>query len=89
MTAKNTNPISLVIKTLNGMFLAVYNKFRQSKTARALLLIVIIKIAIFYGFFKSYLFPVHLKPKWDSDNHRIEEVTRSLITNHNNTNEDD
>jgi hypothetical protein len=89
MSKKSANLFSLVYKPIVGVFFSVYSKFRNSKTARALLIIVIVKIAIFYGFFKSYLFPVHLKPEWESDEHRIEEVTRSLITNHNKNNEDD
>jgi hypothetical protein len=61
----------------------VFVFFKNSKTARILLLIVIIKFSIFYGFFKSYLFPRYLKPKWETEEHRINEVTRTIINQQN------
>lgn len=83
--------MNLIIKVYNilkNTVIGIIDTFRQSKTARALLLIVIIKLSIFYGFFKSYWFPNHLKPEWESEQHRIEDVTNSLIYKHKNTEND-
>ncbi|HPF92904.1 MAG TPA: DUF4492 domain-containing protein [Tenuifilaceae bacterium] len=55
------------------------NTFRYSKLAKALLLIVLIKILIFYGFLKGFLYPRYLKPKWESDEHRSNEVMKDLL----------
>lgn len=53
--------------------------FRKSKLAKALLIIVLIKILIFYGFLKGFLYPRYLKPKWDSKEHRSNEVMKDLL----------
>lgn len=53
--------------------------FRNSKLAKALLIIVLIKIFIFYGFLKGFLYPRYLKPKWDSKEHRSNEVMKDLL----------
>ena len=53
--------------------------FRNSKLAKALLLIVLIKILIFYGFLKGFLYPRYLKPKWDSNEHRSNDVMNDLL----------
>ncbi|MGI6320676.1 MAG: DUF4492 domain-containing protein [Bacteroidales bacterium] len=55
--------------------------FRQSKIFRSLLIIVIIKFAIFYLFLKAFLYPRYLKPKWDSEEQRIEAITNDLTKN--------
>ncbi len=82
------NFIISFFKAFAGVLLNVYKTFRYSRLARALLIIVIIKFSIFYGFFKAYLYPRHLKPKWESEQHRIESVTEDLIKNSNTNNYD-
>lgn len=82
------NLLNKLSKIFKKFFIGIFETFRQSKTARTLLLIVIIKFSIFYGFFKSYWFPNHLKPEWESEQHRIEDVTNSLIYKHKKTEND-
>ena len=53
--------------------------FRKSKLAKALLIIVLIKILIFYGFLKEFLYPRFIKPKWDSKEHRSNDVMKDLL----------
>jgi hypothetical protein len=53
--------------------------FRNSGLARILLIIVLIKFIVFYGFLKGFLYPRYLKPQYESDNHRSEEVMRDLL----------
>ncbi len=62
-------------------FQSIFQYFRNSKTARVLLLIVLIKFSIFYGLFKSFLFPRYFKPKWESEQHRIDDVTKDITNN--------
>lgn len=62
--------------------------FRRSRTFRVLLIIVLFKFIIFYGFLKAFLYPRYLKPKWESEQHRIDSVTEDLIKNQNNKNHD-
>lgn len=52
---------------------------KRSKMAKILLIIILIKFLIFYGFLKGFLYPRYLKPKWESEQHRIESVTHDLI----------
>lgn len=61
----------------------IFNVFRQSRLARILLLIVLLKFLIFYGFLKGFLYPRYLKPKWESQEQRSEEVMQNLIQNKN------
>lgn len=53
--------------------------FRRSKVARILLLIVLFKFIVFYGFLKGFLYPRYLKPKWESDEHRSNHVINDLL----------
>lgn len=53
--------------------------FRNSKLAQVLLIIVLIKIFIFYGLLKGFIYPRYLKPKWDSKEHRSNEVMKDLL----------
>ncbi len=53
--------------------------FRNSKLAQALLIIVLIKIFIFYGLLKGFIYPRYLKPKWDSKEHRSNDVMKDLL----------
>lgn len=53
--------------------------FRNSKLAKVLLIIVLIKILIFYGLLKGFIYPRYLKPKWDSEEHRSNEVMKDLL----------
>lgn len=53
--------------------------FRNSKLAKALLIIVLIKILVFYGLLKGFIYPRYLKPKWDSEEHRSNEVMKDLL----------
>ncbi|MDD2195823.1 MAG: DUF4492 domain-containing protein [Bacteroidales bacterium] len=53
--------------------------FRNSKLAQVLLIIVLIKIFIFYGLLKGFIYPRYLKPKWDSKEHRSNDVMKDLL----------
>lgn len=79
MNNKSQTTLQKLLVFISAPFSVIYNFFRSSKTARVLLIIVIIKFSIFYGFFKSFLFPRYLKPKWESEEHRIEHVTKHII----------
>jgi len=67
---------------LKSIYTAIVGFFRSSRMARILLLIVLIKFAIFYGFLKGFLYPRYLKPKWQSEQHRIDAVTEDLLKQH-------
>ncbi len=56
-----------------------FNNIRKSRMAKILLLIIFFKFLIFYGLLKGFLYPRYLKPKWESEQHRIESVTEDLI----------
>lgn len=64
---------------MSRFFAYIYSKIADSRLVKILLIIVIIKFAIFYGFLKGYLYPVHLKPKYESPEHRSEEVLKRLL----------
>jgi hypothetical protein len=64
--------------TLSYIFRNIYTTFRYSRLAQALLIIVLLKVLIFYGFLKGYLYPKYLKPKWESDEHRSNQVIDDL-----------
>lgn len=51
----------------------------NSRLARLLLLIVFIKFIVFYGFLKGFLYPRYLKPQYENELHRSEQVMRDLI----------
>ncbi len=85
---KNENTINHIINIPHDIFKHIYGVFRSSRTARVLLLIVLIKLSLFYGFFKNYWFPTHLKPVWESEQHRIEDVTKTIISTPKNKNND-
>lgn len=72
------------MKALKDFFSNIPKTFRRSKTFRVLLIIVLFKFLIFYGFLKAYLYPRYLKPKWESEQHRIDSVTDDLIKNQKN-----
>ena len=59
-----------------GSILAI---FRRSSLARILLFILLIKFLVFYGFLKGFLYPRYLKPHYDSDQHRSEQVMKDLL----------
>jgi hypothetical protein len=60
-------------------FFHIYSKIAGSRLVKTLLIIIIIKFAVFYGFLKGYLYPVHLKPKYENNEHRSEEVLKRLL----------
>ncbi len=88
IVGRKKNIIKRIICVPHKIFKHIYDTFRKSRTARVLLIIVIIKLSIFYGFFKSYWFPVHLKPEWESEQHRIDDVTKKLLSTPKNKNND-
>jgi hypothetical protein len=57
----------------------IYRTFSQSRLAKSLLIIVLLKILIFYGFLKGFLYPRYLKPKWESEQHRSNQVMDDLL----------
>jgi hypothetical protein len=61
------------------LFAYIFKAIKSSQLAKILLLIVFLKILIFYGFLKGFLFPRYLKPKWESDEHRSNEVMKDLL----------
>lgn len=52
---------------------------QNSRLAKLLLLIIFIKFLIFYGFLKGFLYPKYLKPHYESDQHRSEQVIKDLL----------
>ena len=52
---------------------------RRSRLARILLFILLIKFLVFYGFLKGFLYPRYLKPNYESDQHRSEQVMKDLL----------
>ena len=76
------------MKALVDFFSNIPNVFRRSRMFRVLLIVVLFKFLIFYGFLKAFLYPRYLKPKWESEQHRIDSVTEDLIKNQNNKNHD-
>jgi len=61
-----------------GFFKSLYLPVKKSKLAKILLLIVFLKFLIFYGFLKGFLYPRYLKPKYESPEHRSEQVIQDL-----------
>ncbi len=70
------------LKTTAGIFSSGFELIRSSRLAKILLLIVFIKFMIFYGFLKGFLYPKYLKPHYESDAHRTEQVLHDLTTPH-------
>ena len=68
--------------SLAGMPAAVYQGIRASRLAKILLLIIGLKVLLFYGFLKGFLFPRYLKPHYESDAHRSEQVIDDLTKPH-------
>ena len=58
----------------------MYSTFQHSRLAKTLLLIVLIKILVFYGFLKGFLYPRYLKPKWESKEDRSNQVFEDLLS---------
>ncbi len=88
MLSRFNNFLYKNFRSFLGFFPFIYKYFKNSKTARILLIIVVIKFSIFYGFFKRYYFPKYLKPKWESEQHRIEDVTNRIINTNKKTEND-
>jgi len=74
--------VSQFLKTTAGIFSSGFELIRSSRLAKILLLIVFIKFMIFYGFLKGFLYPKYLKPHYESDAHRSEQVLDDLTTPH-------
>ncbi|MBW6496819.1 MAG: DUF4492 domain-containing protein [Bacteroidales bacterium] len=70
------------LKTIAGIFSSGFELIRSSRLAKILLLIVFIKFMIFYGFLKGFLYPKYLKPHYENDAHRTEQVLHDLTTPH-------
>lgn len=68
-----------ILAPIGQIFATILNTFRHSRLARILLLIFLIKFAIFYGFLKGFLYPRYLKPKWESDEQRSNQVLDNLL----------
>jgi hypothetical protein len=67
---------------ISRVFVSGFQMIRSSKLAKILLLIVFIKFLVFYGFLKGFLYPRYLKPHYESDKHRSEQVLHDLTTTH-------
>lgn len=61
------------------IFFSVYHYIKGSRLAKILIIILIIKMLIFHGLFQGYLFPKYFKPKWDSEQHQIEDVVKHIV----------
>lgn len=59
-------------------FTDAFRAVRASRLARILLLILLFKVIMFYGFLKGFLFPRYLKPRYESEEHRTEQVIQDL-----------
>ncbi len=66
-----------IFNSFKGVFSHVLFIIKGSRLAQVLLLVIFIKFLIFYGFFKGYLAP-KLRPKYDSQEHRTEEVIKHI-----------
>jgi hypothetical protein len=66
-----------ILGNVKNMFIQIVNKIKGSRLAQVLLMVIFIKFLIFYGFFKGYLAP-KLRPKYDSPEHRTEEVIKHI-----------
>jgi hypothetical protein len=64
---------------LQQAILYAYHKVSRSRLVKILLLIILLKFMVFYGFLKGYLYPRYLKPQYDSPQHRSEEVMKDLL----------
>ncbi len=63
---------------ISGFFADAFRQIRNSRLARILLLIILYKFLIFYVLLKGFLFPRYLKPHYESDQHRTEQVLEDL-----------
>jgi len=68
-----------LINPIRRIFFSVYLYIKGSRLAKILIIIVIIKMLIFHGLFQGYLFPKYFKPKWDSEQHQIEDVVKHIV----------
>lgn len=68
-----------IFDPIGQIFATMLFTFRHSRLAKTLLLILLIKILIFYGFLKGFLYPRYLKPKWESDEQRSNQVLDNLL----------
>lgn len=59
----------------------IYRTIRNSRLARMLLMILLIKFIFFYGFLKGFLYPRYLKPRYENAEHRSQQVTKDLLNN--------
>jgi len=67
----------IIFNIIKEVLIHIFLSIKGSKLAQVLLLVIFIKFLILYGFFKGYLAP-KLRPKYDSQEHRIEEVIRHI-----------
>lgn len=68
-----------LIAPFRSVYLAIFQYLKNSKLAKILIIIVIIKMLIFHGLFQGFLFPKYFKPKWDSEKHQIEDVVKHIV----------
>ena len=79
MANKFTTFLNHFITPFRNIFRTISQYLKASKLARILIIIVIVKMLLFHGLFKSYLFPRYFKPKWDSKEQRIEDVIQHIV----------
>ncbi len=65
-------------KTIGFIKETIIVQLRNSRLAKILLLIVFLKFLIFYGFLKGFLYPRYLKPKYESEQQRSEQVIEHI-----------
>lgn len=65
-------------KTIGFIKNVIVIPLRKSRLAKILLIIVFLKFLIFYGFLKGFLYPRYLKPKYESEQQRSEQVIEHI-----------
>jgi hypothetical protein len=69
------------MNVLKQIFLFYYDGFRSMTTVgKTLWAIILIKLAIMFLVLKLFFFPNYLKSNFDTEEERIEHVTRELTT---------
>lgn len=70
--------MTLFLNSCLRFFRDVASSISTSRLAKILLLIILLKFIFFYGFLKGFLFPRYLKPQYESEQHRSEQVLEDL-----------
>lgn len=66
------------MNVLKRIFLFYYEGFRSMTVGKTLWTIILIKLAIMFLVLKLFFFPNYLKSNFDTEEERIEHVTREL-----------